>query len=138
MVCAQAIMPLNNYNGLNKSYTITSYKISFHTNFIESCGRLDTIQNLILKIPLSYIGPKTVYSEGLIGVLTHFLVLLYDAGHYIATEIDKYVTTEHWWNDISKGNRSTRRNLCPRVTFPPQILRSASVPPCKYRTSASY
>jgi len=26
------------------------------------------------------------------------------------------MTTEHWWN-ISKGNRSIRRNLCPRITF---------------------
>jgi hypothetical protein len=65
-----------------------SYKISFHSHLIENRGRLDTIQNLILKVPLSYFGPKTVYSGGLIGVLTHFLELLYDAGHYIATEID--------------------------------------------------
>jgi hypothetical protein len=89
MVCAQEFMSLDNYNCLNKSYTITSCKISFHTHFIENRGRLDTIRNLILKVPPSYIGPKTVYSGGLIGVLTHFLVLLYDAGHYIATEIDK-------------------------------------------------
>jgi len=27
------------------------------------------------------------------------------------------MTTKHWWNYISKGNRSTRSNLCPRVTF---------------------
>jgi len=69
--------------------SITPCKISFHTHFIENLGRVDTTQNLILKVPPSYIGPKTVYSGRLIGVLTHFLVLLYDAGHYIATKIDE-------------------------------------------------
>jgi hypothetical protein len=89
MVCAQEFIFLNKYNCLNKSDTITSCKISFHTHFIENRGRLVTTQNLILKVPPSYIGPKAVYSGGLIGVLTHFLVLLYDAGYNIATEIDK-------------------------------------------------
>jgi len=89
MVCAQEFMSLNNYNCLNESDTITSCKISFHAHFIENRGRLDTIQNLIPKVPPSYSGPNTVYSGGLSGILTHFLVILYDAGHYIATEIDK-------------------------------------------------
>jgi hypothetical protein len=89
MVCAQEFVSLNNYNCLNKSDTITSCKISFHTHFIENRGRLATIKNLILKFPLSYIGPKTVFSGGLFGVLTHFLVLLYDTGHYIGLETDK-------------------------------------------------